>query len=55
MQSRVCFQCSDTVGSASGRACKQVAQLSHRDRTMHELLRIAKLRSGIFEPPFWRA
>ena len=31
---------------------KQVAQLSQRDRAMHELLRFAKLRSGIFEPPF---
>jgi len=25
----------------------------HRDRATHELLRFAKLRSGIFEPPFW--
>jgi len=32
---------------------KQVAQLSQRDRAMHELLRFAKLRSGICEPPFW--
>ena len=32
---------------------KQVAQLSQRDRATHELLRFAKLRSGIFEPPFW--
>ena len=31
---------------------KQVAQLSQRDRATHELLRFAKLRSGIFEPPF---
>jgi len=31
----------------------QVAQLSQRDRATHELLRLAKLRSGIFEPPFW--
>jgi len=30
----------------------QVAQLSQRDRAMHELLRFGKLRSGIFEPPF---
>ena len=33
--------------------CKQVAQLSQRDRVTHELLRFAKLQSGIFEPPFW--
>ena len=33
---------------------RQVAQLSQRDRATHELLRFAKLRSGIFEPPFWR-
>jgi len=32
---------------------RQVAQLLQRDRATHELLRIAKLRSGIFEPPFW--
>ena len=32
---------------------KQIAQLSQRDRATHELLRFAKLRSGIFEPPFW--
>jgi len=32
----------------------QVAQLSQRDRATHELLRFAKLRSGIFEPPFGR-
>jgi len=32
---------------------KQVAQLSQRDRAMHELLRFVKLRSGSFEPPFW--
>jgi len=32
---------------------KQVAQLSQRDPATHELLRFAKLRSGIFEPPFW--
>jgi len=31
---------------------KQVAQLSQRDRATHELLRFAKLLSGIFEPPF---
>jgi len=30
---------------------KQVAQLSQRDRATHELLRFAKLQSGIFEPP----
>jgi len=37
-----------------GSVCKlQVAQLSQRDRATHELLRFAKLRSGIFEPPFW--
>jgi len=30
----------------------QVAQLSQRDRATRELLRFAKLRSGIFEPPF---
>ena len=32
---------------------QQVVQLSQRDRAMHELLRFTKLRSGIFEPPFW--
>jgi len=32
---------------------QQVAQLSQRDRATHELLRFAKLRSGIFETPFW--
>jgi len=32
---------------------KQVAHLSQRDRATHELLRFAKLRSGIFEAPFW--
>ena len=32
---------------------QQVFQLSQRDRATHELLRFAKLRSGIFEPPFW--
>jgi len=32
---------------------KQVAQLSQRDHATHELLPFAKLRSGIFEPPFW--
>ena len=39
-----------------GRPFVQVAQLSQRDRATHELLRfaIAKLRSGIFEPPFGR-
>jgi len=31
---------------------KQVAQPSQRDRATHELLRFAKLRSGIFEPQF---
>jgi len=31
---------------------RQVAQLSQRDRATHELLPFAKLRSGIFEPPF---
>ena len=31
---------------------KQVAQLSQRDRATQELFRFAKLRSGIFEPPF---
>ena len=36
-----------------GRPFVQVAQLSQRDRATHELLRFAKLRSGIFEPPFW--
>ena len=30
-----------------------IAQLSQRDRSTHELLRFAKLLSGIFEPPFW--
>jgi len=32
---------------------QQVAQLSQRDRATNELLRFAKLRSGIFKPPFW--
>jgi len=36
----------------TGTVCKQVAQLSQRDRATHELLRFAKLRSGMFEPPF---
>ena len=31
---------------------EQVAQHSQRDRATHELLRFAKLRSVIFEPPF---
>jgi len=31
----------------------QVAQLSQGDCAMHELLRFAKYRSGIFEPPYW--
>jgi len=31
---------------------RQVAQLSQRESATHELLRFAKLRSGIFEPPF---
>jgi len=31
---------------------KQVAELSQRDRATHDLSRFAKLRSGIFEPPF---
>jgi len=31
---------------------EEVAQLSQRDRATHELLRLAKLWSGIFEPPF---
>jgi len=37
------------------RRCKsiQVAQLSQRDRATHELLQFAKLRSEIFEPPFY--
>jgi len=30
----------------------QVAQLSQRDLATHELLGFAKLRRGIFEPPF---
>jgi len=30
----------------------QVAQLSQRDRATHELLRFAKLRSGILSHPF---
>jgi len=34
-----------------GRQFVQVAQLSQIDRATHELLRFAKLRSGIFEPP----
>jgi len=32
---------------------QQVAQLSQRDCATNELLRFAKLRSGIFELPFW--
>jgi len=28
-------------------------KLRQRHRATHELLRFAKLRSGIFEPPFW--
>ena len=36
-----------------GRPFVQVAQLSQRDRATHELLRFAKLLSGIFEPPIW--
>jgi len=32
---------------------EQVAQLSQKDRATHELLRFAKLRSEIIEPPFW--
>ena len=31
---------------------QQVAQLSQRDRATHEILRFAKSRSGMFEPPF---
>jgi len=31
----------------------QVAQLSQSDRATQELLRFAKFRSGISEPPFW--
>ena len=27
--------------------------MSQRDRATHEILRFAKLRSGIFEPPFF--
>ena len=27
--------------------------IAERPRDAHELLRFAKLRSGIFEPPFW--
>jgi len=41
--------------TASGNERKteeQVAQLSQTDRATHQLLRFAKLRSGIFEPPF---
>jgi len=34
-------------------AAIKVAQLSQRDRATHKLLRYVKLRSGIFEPPFW--
>jgi len=37
----------------STKQTQQVARLSQRDRTTHKLLRFAKLRSGIFEPPFW--
>ena len=35
------------------RLVEQVAELWQRDRATHELLRFAKLRSGIFEPPLW--
>ena len=38
--------------SSVGSLYQQVAQLSQRDRATLELLRFAKLRSGIFEPPF---
>ena len=38
--------------SISCQRAKQVAQLSQRDGAMHELLRFAKSRSEIFEPPF---
>ena len=31
---------------------QQVVQLWQRDRATHELLRFAKLRSDVFEPPF---
>jgi len=48
-----------TIITSKYRICtihsKQVAQLSQRDRATHELLPFAKLRSGIFEPPFWGA
>jgi len=30
----------------------QVARLWQRDRATHELVRFAKLRGGVFEPPF---
>jgi len=39
------------LGYAS-REMYQVAQLSERDCAMHKLLRFAKLKSEIFEPPF---
>ena len=44
----------DGTGRLIRRPFVEVAQLSQRDRATHELRRFAKLRSGIFEPPFWR-
>jgi len=55
------IDCMGTGGNANAKShsrifaaqlYEQVAQLSQRDRATHELLRFAKLRSGIFEPPF---
>ena len=46
------FPVGPTVNLAFGQVVLQVAQLSQRDCATHELLRFAKLRSGIFEPPF---
>ena len=45
------FECQRQRSTSLG--TKQVAQLLQRDSATHELLRFAKLRSGIFEPPFW--
>ena len=40
-------------GQMVGRIKTQVAQLSQRDSATHVLLQYTKLRSVIFEPPFW--
>jgi len=41
-----------TLMSSAGSLYQQVAQISQRESATHELLRFAKLLSGIFEPPF---